>query len=246
MRTAPIHHSSIVPPTIRPEILLAIAITTAVTDNPNYIKENPGIIAVARALHIDERALGETVAVKLHEVMHTMDGNTSVRVTQAEKYIANTARFLSPAGRAWGIIINSALANAKSDALKPEQTAIFGSINIKPLITTAGIVALLNSMGTTDVTLDGTNRTLAMMALEHIVSFGGPDNNVVAALLAPASKGKLKEVELIQVVRALRTEAANPQKEVSAEVIQIADETMSSLGYGDSRTDRTLIAPAVS
>ncbi len=226
---------------VRPEILLALSIQTAIEENPNYLIENPGVIAMIRTLDLDEKFLGKTV-VNAMETAGQLDGHTKQRVQEAEKYIRNVAMFLSPAGRAWGIFLNSALANVRPDDFKQNQAKIFGDEKqVKPLITLNGITQFINAMTRTEIQVDGNQqKTVAQLALENVTSFGSPDNNVIAAILPTAirSKGQLDQNTFVQVARGLRTEGANPSQAVPRTVIDDATQYQETHGYHDGQNGK--------
>jgi len=227
---------------VRQENLLALSIQTAVEENPNYLIENPGMIATIRALDLDEQTIGKTVATAM-EKAGQLDANMKQRVQDAEKYVRNVAMFLSPAGRAWGIFLNCLLANVRPDDFKQQQAKIFGDAHqAKPLITLDGITQFINAMTRTEIQVDGNqNKTVAQLVLDHVTSFGSPDNNVIAAILPTAirSKGQLDQNTFVQVARGLRTEGANPSQEVPRQVIEDATQYQQTYGhqaYGQNGT----------
>lgn len=221
---------------VSPAFLVALAIENAIEHDKNYLQDNPGVVAMIRTLGLTEEQLGGKIVGAMKDVGR-FDKTTTERVRNAEQYIGNVARFLSPTGRAWGIYLNCVLANAKPDALTQAQTEIFGhGEKVKPLMTLQGVTDFLNAAVRAEIIVnDSDKRTVAQLMYDSITSFGSPDNNVISALLPSAinSFGKLTQNTFVQVVRGLRHEAADPQTQVPETVIKTADEYLHVTGHID-------------
>lgn len=226
--------------TVNPAILVALTIQNAIENDKNFLQDNPGIVAMIRTLGLTEEQLGDKIVHAMKDVGR-FDKTTTERVRNAEQYIGNVARFLSPAGRAWGIYLNCVLANAKAEALTNDQQQIFGhGEKVKPLMTLQGVTDFLNAAVRAEVQInDSDKRTAAQLMYDNVTSFGSPDNNVVAALLPSAinSFGKLTQHTFVQVVRGLRHEAADPQTQVPETVIRTADEYLHIAGLIGDHVD---------
>ncbi len=217
---------------VRPEILIALTIETAIKENRNFFLENPGAIAMIRTLGLTEEILGPTITKALDDTVGKIKDDVRERVQQAERYIASTAMFLEPAGRAWGIFLNACLANADHVALTKGQKQIFGGKDIDPIITSQGVASIFNAMVTTEVDFgDNNKQSLAQVALRQVGNFGSPDNNVIAAILPTAIKtqGKLNPATITPVVKGLRTEEAHPTTNVPRDVVETATEYMATI-----------------
>lgn len=187
---------------IDPAIVLKEIILTAINVDDTFLTRNPGILAVAITIGLDDERIKKAIAIAPKDIRATIDSAVS--------YLARVGIGITQVGKAWGIIFNAiyGIGGANTDE---EKARIFGNSPLNAIISPEGIITLINAatLTTFDINSEASKkRTGAELLQQQFGCIGDASTNAINVIISLAMQNKLSIPTLKSTIETLIQENA--------------------------------------